>query len=324
MKKEPLVSVIIPTYNRAQLIGETLDSVLAQTYYNWECIIVDDGSSDNTDEVVGVYVKKDKRFKYYHRPDEHLPGGNGARNYGFNMSQGEYVNWFDSDDLMMPEKLELKVKAMEENDIDFVICSMCFYLDGKSKSEQKLKIKTSLFKDYVLWDFKIVTNNILFKKFVLNQHEIFDENVLRGQETEFFSRFFWENKNMNYEIIDIPLFYYRLHKSSKTSENYVYNRKMILSQVYNMKINYLRGVSLDDFAIKKYCYSHLIQFYNKSLMNKDRKATFLIWFDIIAKIKFNSISHFLEIMVIGFLLNIFNKSSFRLEKRWKSLINIKK
>jgi glycosyltransferase involved in cell wall biosynthesis len=99
MPDQPIVSIIIPTYNRAHLIGETLDSVLAQTYTNWECIIVDDGSTDNTDEVVEEYVKKDSRFKYYHRPDEHLPGGNGARNYGFKMSKGEYVNWLDSDDL---------------------------------------------------------------------------------------------------------------------------------------------------------------------------------------------------------------------------------
>ena len=69
----PLVSIIIPTYNRAHLIGETLDSVLAQTYQNWECIIVDDGSSDNTDEVIGAYVEKDSRFKYYHRSDKDLP-----------------------------------------------------------------------------------------------------------------------------------------------------------------------------------------------------------------------------------------------------------
>ena len=73
MTNNPLVSIIIPTYNRAHLIGETLDSVLAQTYQNWECIIVDDGSSDNTDDVVNDYVKKDPRFKYYYRPDEHLP-----------------------------------------------------------------------------------------------------------------------------------------------------------------------------------------------------------------------------------------------------------
>ena len=84
--------MIIPTYNRAHLIGETLDSVLAQTYQHWECIIVDDGSSHNTDRVVSEYVKKDSWFKYYHRPDEHLPGGNGARNYGFKMSQGKFIN----------------------------------------------------------------------------------------------------------------------------------------------------------------------------------------------------------------------------------------
>lgn len=115
MSDQPLVSVIIPTYNRAHLIGETLDSVLAQTYQNWECIIVDDGSSDNAEEVVRSYVKKDSRFKYYHRPEEHLSGGNGARNYGFKMSQGEYVNWFDSDDLMVPEKLEEQLKLLIEN-----------------------------------------------------------------------------------------------------------------------------------------------------------------------------------------------------------------
>jgi glycosyltransferase involved in cell wall biosynthesis len=110
MSDQPLVSIIIPTYNRAHLIGVTLHSVVSQTYLNWECIIVDDGSSDNTDEVVGEYVKKDSRFKYYHRPEEHLLGGNGARNYGFKMSKGEYVNWLDSDDLFSENKIDDQVK----------------------------------------------------------------------------------------------------------------------------------------------------------------------------------------------------------------------
>ena len=65
MSDQPLVSIIIPTYNRAHLIGETLDSVVAQTYLNWECIIVDDGSSDNTDEVVGKYVEKDPLLNHF-------------------------------------------------------------------------------------------------------------------------------------------------------------------------------------------------------------------------------------------------------------------
>ncbi|WP_445734533.1 glycosyltransferase family 2 protein [Mariniflexile sp.] len=66
---QPLVSIIIPTYNRAHLIGETLDSVLAQTHQNWECIVVDDGSTDNTDTVLKTYCQKDSRFQYHHRKD---------------------------------------------------------------------------------------------------------------------------------------------------------------------------------------------------------------------------------------------------------------
>ena len=70
----PLVSIIIPTYNRAHVIGETLDSVLLQTYCNWECIVVDDGSSDNTSEILDNYCKKDTRFQYYIRPTNRKKG----------------------------------------------------------------------------------------------------------------------------------------------------------------------------------------------------------------------------------------------------------
>src|SRR5690554_3978886 len=117
-----LISIIIPTYNRAHLIGETLDSVLAQTYQNWECIVVDDGSTDNTDEVMAAYMAKDARFQYHHRPKDRLPGGNAARNYGFEVSKGEYIQWFDSDDLMLPEKLEMKVSSLLDKNVDFVVC----------------------------------------------------------------------------------------------------------------------------------------------------------------------------------------------------------
>ena len=68
MTSTPLISIIIPTYNRAHLIGETLDSILVQTYPNWECIVVDDGSTDTTADVMREYIKKDNRFQYHQRP----------------------------------------------------------------------------------------------------------------------------------------------------------------------------------------------------------------------------------------------------------------
>jgi glycosyltransferase involved in cell wall biosynthesis len=168
-----LVSIIIPTYNRAYLLGETLDSVSQQTYHNWECIIVDDGSTDNTDEVVGEYVKKDSRFKYYHRPKEHLPGGNGARNYGFKISRGEYIQWFDSDDLMLPDKITKQVKSIYENDSLF---SICLYI-RKNKDLSQIQIhksnfdiKYDLYQDYLINSGSVSLNllSIIFKK---NQYQ---------------------------------------------------------------------------------------------------------------------------------------------------------
>jgi len=197
MKKEPLVSVIIPTYNRAHLIGETLDSVLAQTYQNWECIIVDDGSSDNTDDVVGEYVNKDARFKYYHRPEEHLPGGNGARNYGFKMSKGDYIQWFDSDDLMVAEKLELKVKAMLENDVDFVVSKHRYF-----KAPENIKSYTSKFRaedvnfesfttTYISW----ITDDFMVKSNIAVRLS-FNEELKSGQEYNYIAKLLLITNNL--------------------------------------------------------------------------------------------------------------------------------
>ena len=134
-----LVSIVIPTYNRAHLIGETLDSVLEQTYTNWECIVVDDGSADDTETVVMDYVNRDTRFQFHKRPEKYKSGGNGARNYGFDVSKGEYVNWFDSDDLMLPDAIQSKLDAFEEN-IDFVIpkCTYSCSVDSVCRHYFKL------------------------------------------------------------------------------------------------------------------------------------------------------------------------------------------
>jgi glycosyltransferase involved in cell wall biosynthesis len=128
----PLVSIIIPTYNRVHLIKETLNSVAAQTYQNWECIIIDDGSTDETKIVIEGYVKIDNRFKYYRRPDEKQKGANSCRNYGFELSSGEYINWFDDDDIMLKNFLEEKIKLFT-SEIDLVICSGEYVDDNLNK-----------------------------------------------------------------------------------------------------------------------------------------------------------------------------------------------
>ncbi|MGZ0017461.1 glycosyltransferase family 2 protein [Yeosuana sp. AK3] len=79
----------------SSLIGKTLDSVLAQTYTNWECIVVDDGSKDGTEQLLYEYCKKDSRFQYFQRTKDRPKGANACRNYGVELSRGAYINWFD-------------------------------------------------------------------------------------------------------------------------------------------------------------------------------------------------------------------------------------
>ena len=106
-----LVSIIMPSYNTAKFIEETIDSVLSQTYTNWELIIVDDCSTDNTDEVVARYT--DPRIIYI--KNEKNSGAAVSRNRALREAKGRWIAFLDSDDLWMPEKLEKQIRFMEEN-----------------------------------------------------------------------------------------------------------------------------------------------------------------------------------------------------------------
>ena len=106
-----LVSIIMPSYNTGRFIAESIDSVIAQTYTNWELIIVDDCSSDNTDEVVSKYT--DKRIRYI--KNEKNSGAALSRNRAIREAQGEWVAFLDSDDLWKPEKLDKMLSFMQDN-----------------------------------------------------------------------------------------------------------------------------------------------------------------------------------------------------------------
>ena len=168
-----LVSIIIPTYNRAHLIMGTLNSVLEQTYTNWECLVIDDGSTDNTKEIVANYIKSDNRFQYFTRPN-HLPkGANACRNYGFEISKGTYIQWFDSDDIMLPEKLALKVQALKNIDVDFVVCEGAVMINS-SKFFKKWKLyqsKNALL-DHIKGNLVFGTNGPLFYKSYLKNKKL--------------------------------------------------------------------------------------------------------------------------------------------------------
>lgn len=115
--KEDLVSIVTPTYNCGKFITETIESVIGQTYKNWEMIIVDDCSKDNTQEIVKKYLKNDKRIKYI--KFEKNQGAAIARNTAIREAKGRYIAFLDSDDLWSKNKLEKQINFMNKNNYDF-------------------------------------------------------------------------------------------------------------------------------------------------------------------------------------------------------------
>ena len=114
---EKLVSIITPTYNCAPFIARTIDSVQAQTYGNWEMIIVDDLSGDNTKEIVEAYMKDDPRIQYHTL--EMNSGAAVARTAAMKLAKGSYMAFLDSDDIWAPDKLERQIKWMQDNGYAF-------------------------------------------------------------------------------------------------------------------------------------------------------------------------------------------------------------
>src|SRR6476660_4851457 len=114
-----LVSVIVPCYNHAQYLSKALESVLVQTYNNWECIIINDGSTDNTKEVVADFCERDTRFRYLYQQNKGLAN---ARNTGLKLSTGEYIQLLDADDAILKTKFEKQIALMESDSADICIC----------------------------------------------------------------------------------------------------------------------------------------------------------------------------------------------------------
>ncbi|WP_147678593.1 glycosyltransferase family 2 protein [Algibacter pacificus] len=127
-----MVSIIIPTYNRSHVIENALQSILKQTYSNWECVIVDDGSIDNTLPVLKKYTEKDARFKVLSRSSDITKGASSCRNIGLFFSKGDYIIFLDSDDYLMETCLENRVLEFERNrDKDFLVFPMAIKKKGE-------------------------------------------------------------------------------------------------------------------------------------------------------------------------------------------------
>ena len=234
MISNSLVSIIIPTYNRRELIKETLTSIQNQTYKNWECIIVDDGSTDNTKEEVIKFTHNDNRFAYYKRPPEIKKGANACRNYGFKKAKGKYIQWFDSDDLMHVRMLEEKINKI--HNYDYVLCNMGLFKNNINEVKSKeLTIDKSIIIDFFTGKIPFNTPMSFWRKKTIDKFR-FNENLKRSQEKEFHLRVL--GKSPNYFYLEKPLFLIRLSTNGGITTNFKSNHRLQMSDMIYFDIAY--------------------------------------------------------------------------------------
>jgi glycosyltransferase involved in cell wall biosynthesis len=168
--RHPYFSIVIPTYNRAHLIGETIKSILLQDYLSFEVLVIDDGSKDNTQEVVQQF--KDERIHYFKKEN----GERGAaRNYGQVRAVGQYINFFDSDDLMYPAHLAAAQKLIEErNSPEFFHLGYDFKTPDGRVTRRIDQLDDSVAKK-VLFDNILSCNGVFVRKDIAMQFP-FEEN----------------------------------------------------------------------------------------------------------------------------------------------------
>jgi len=218
------ISIIIPTYNYAQYICEAIESVLNQTYKDFEIIVVDDGSTDNTKEVIKPYLNK---IKYIYQQNS---GPSSARNRGIKEAKGEYIAFLDADDIWLAQKLELQIKFMEkEKEVGLIFSDMILFNEkGIIKNSflkeklffNKLSIKPLSSTEKVIYDnvFNallqenfIPTNTVIVKKECFNKVGFFDETLFSVEDRDM-----WLRIGLFYDIgfINFPLVLTRFHETN--------------------------------------------------------------------------------------------------------------
>jgi glycosyltransferase involved in cell wall biosynthesis len=240
----PKVSIVIPSYNRAEFIPATLDSILAQTFKDFEVIFVDDGSSDNTEAILAHYASHDKRIKYIKQSNSERAV---ARNNGMKRAQGEYIALVDSDDLWYPNKLEKQLEIFEEHH-DLVLCyASVNRIDFAGNRVRSAPRQHQGHSGYIFFD--LLMRNFIPSVTPMFKREIFD--LVGEQNTEFIPYEDWDfwlrisHQGKFFHIAE-PLGDYRLHPGQSV-------KNVKAEHIEKVTLAVLRNnTQLDDAHLQKY------------------------------------------------------------------------
>ena len=267
------VSIIIPTYNRAELIGQTLESILAQTYTNWECIVVDDGSTDDTKEVVLSF--SDPRIKYFYKKNEERSI---ARNFGIERSKGIYICFLDSDDIYYKDHLHVLHDFIQKKELPVAMINTGMNVNFNEELRSRPIYDPEKYRHpvYFIWKKFLLINSVCVHRDIFEQHK-FPEKFNVWEDTHL-----WLRIAAAYPFHQIPKITTQWNRHEKSSVSLAFDKvefykvKNYLECISNLFQNYETLISsfLNETDRKSYQLEKLKMFMRVTVYNK-QVSTFL-------------------------------------------------
>lgn len=306
-----MISIIIPCYNQGKYLNDCLSSVLHQSISDWECIIVNDGSIDNTQEVAAKWVTSDFRYKYLYKDNGGLSS---ARNAGLLIAKGSYVQFLDADDLIAPRKLEIHLEFLKRNpNID-----ICYSLGRYFQDDDVEVLYSSLDKTDNEWQPRIISNNTallhsllsgnimpcncaLVRSDAIKKIGFFNESLSTHEDYEYWVRMAIGGRSFCF-VDDINAYaYVRMHKKSMSNDmnkmrvGFLEVRFLLLKSLIKSKNNLGINLHYQLWSVK----TDMASLFYKGYMSSQKLGSYL---NLIEKIKLR-LSYWLpDFLRIDFLL----------------------
>lgn len=250
-----IISFIIPCYNKADFLSETLDSVLSQTFHNWECIIINDGSSDETEIIAKKYINSDLRFKYIYQSNQ---GVSSARNNGISFSSGKYILPLDADDTIDPTYVEKAISHFE----NYPNTKLVYCKADKIGTESGPYYFPEYTYENLIWK-NTFHNSCIFKRIDFDNTSGYNLNMKQGYEDYDFWLSLIGPQDMVF-CINEPLFHYRILNDSRNVDAFKHREELLIQIYHNHKDIYAPYVERIIIEHRRFEleHNHAMEIYN--------------------------------------------------------------
>lgn len=268
----PIVSIIIPSFNKEKYISDSINSVLKQSYTNWELIIIDDLSNDNTVEIISEFLKKDSRIRFYSNSEN--KGANYSRNFGIKEAKGEFVIFLDADDLFSPNCLRERIKYIENTNLDFCVFTLEVFKNNIGDTKQLWKPNTKQpVIDFLSHNLPWQTMQPIWSKKFLMQLGGFNEQFSRLQDVELHTRALFSS-SVKYKLINnTPDCFYRVDEERKNFTNVLFLGRWVDSALlyYHTFYDSAKAKGLESYLMGTIykTYLQILYFYKSGRINEN-------------------------------------------------------